>query len=215
MHLRVRLFASYREAAGRSQVEFEVPEGATVNDLWRMLAAEYPGLPSGHSWVAAAVNRQYVPADRQLNEGDEVVFMPPMSGGSDLIAISDEELTLDEMIGSVIDEATGAVVVFLGTVRGFSGEKKVAELEYEAYREMAEPKMAEIAEEIRAKWTVRSIAMKHRTGRMQVGEVTVVIAVSASHRKEAFAACQYAIDRLKEIVPIWKKEIGPDGEEWV
>lgn len=215
MRVLVRFFAMYREIVGSPSVEVEIPEGSTPEDLWHKLCAEYPRLPQGRPWVAVAVNRKYIPGQSRLNEGDEVVFMPPVSGGSDMIGITDEGLACDDMLESVIDDATGAVVVFVGTVRGFSGDKAVAALEYEAYREMAEPKMAEIAGEIHSKWNVRSVAMKHKTGRMQVGEVSVIIAVSASHRKEAFEACQYAIDRLKEIVPIWKKEIGPGGEEWL
>lgn len=215
MRVKVKFFASYREAVGKQEIEAELPEGATVTDLWQYMASKYPGLPAARRWVAAAVNRRYVSPSIELAEGDEVVFMPPMSGGSDVFEITAEELTADPVLDEVVDEATGAVVVFVGTVRAFTDDKEVAALEYEAYQEMAEPKMAEIAREIRDKWDIRHIAIRHRTGHMEVGEVSVVIAVSASHRKEAFAACQYAIDRLKETVPIWKKEIGPGGEEWV
>lgn len=132
-----------------------------------------------------------------------------------MFEITDQPLLLELLVNAVKRSSSGAVVTFLGVVREQTRGRQVRYLEYEAYREMAIPKMRELADEIRQKWKVDEIAMMHRIGHLQVGEASVAIAVSAPHRHEAFAACAYAIDRLKEVVPIWKKEVWTDGEEWV
>lgn len=132
-----------------------------------------------------------------------------------MFEITDQPLLLEPLVNAVKRSSSGAVVTFLGVVREQTRGRQVRYLEYEAYREMAIPKMRELADEIRQKWKVDEIAMMHRIGHLQVGEASVAIAVSAPHRHEAFAACAYAIDRLKEVVPIWKKEVWTDGEEWV
>lgn len=132
-----------------------------------------------------------------------------------MLEITDQPLSLEPLVNAVKRSSSGAVVTFLGVVREQTRGQQVRYLEYEAYREMAIPKMRELADEIRQKWKVDEIAMMHRIGHLQVGEASVAIAVSAPHRHEAFAACAYAIDRLKEVVPIWKKEVWMDGEEWV
>jgi len=129
--------------------------------------------------------------------------------------ITDRSLSLEPLVSAVTRSSSGAVASFLGVVREQTRGRQVLYLEYEAYREMAIPKMREIADEIRRKWKVDEIAMVHRIGRLEIGEVSVAIAVSAPHRHQALAACAYAIDRLKETVPIWKKEVWTDGEEWV
>lgn len=130
--------------------------------------------------------------------------------------IVDRPIVAEEVVRRVGDPGNGAICVFYGVVRdhALSG-RQTRFLEYEAYRDMAEAKMAEIAEEIRRRWNIQQVAMTHRIGRLGIGEPSVIIAVGTPHRKQAFEACEYAIDRLKEEVPIWKKEIGPDGEEWV
>src|SRR5574337_1087718 len=132
-----------------------------------------------------------------------------------MLEITDQPLSLEQLVKVVKRSSSGAVATFLGVVREQKRGRQVRYLEYEAYREMAIPKMCEIADEIRRKWEVDEIAMVHRIGRLQIGEASVAIAVSAPHRQQALAACAYAIDRLKEIVPIWKKEVWTDGEEWV
>lgn len=129
--------------------------------------------------------------------------------------ITDQPLSLEPLVNVVSRSSSGAVAAFLGVVREQTRGRRVRYLEYEAYREMAIPKMREIAGEIRRKWEVDEIAMVHRVGRLQIGEASVAIAVSAPHRHQALAACAYAITRLKETVPIWKKEVWTDGEEWV
>src|SRR5262249_35157942 len=140
---------------------------------------------------------------------------PPVAGGAGLFRVSDEPLVLDEVVRAVGGESQGGVVTFTGVVRRESRGKKIVRLEYEAYRPMAERTLAEIGAGIAAEWPGARIAIVHRVGKLAVGELAVVIAASAPHRAAAFEACRAAIDRLKESVPIWKKEIAEDGEEWI
>ena len=132
-----------------------------------------------------------------------------------LFEVVTEALRVDEVVGRVADPAVGAVIAFVGTVRGMTDGREVRHLEYEAYPDMAEETLRQIGDEIRERWkTIRKVAIVHRLGRLQIGEISVVIALSAAHRAEVFDAVRYAIDRLKEIVPIWKKEVWSDGAEW-
>ncbi len=132
-----------------------------------------------------------------------------------MIALTDQPISISEVIEAAQSDRAGAVDVFIGTVRNHSLQKNVVRLEYEAYDKMAVKKMEEIAAEVKSKWPVEKIAMVHRKGVLQIGEVAVVVAVSTPHRKEAFEACQYIIDTLKQVVPIWKKEVYDNGETWV
>ncbi len=132
-----------------------------------------------------------------------------------MVKVSSEVLAAEPLIKRVSSAASGAVAVFVGAAREFSEGRRVVFLQYEAYQEMAERKMGEIVAEIKQKWTVNDVAMVHRVGVLQIGESSIVIAVSAAHRRDALAACQYAIERVKEIVPIWKKEVFEDGSRWV
>ncbi len=212
MRIRVRLFAAYREAVGQGEMDLEVEEALSPLGLWRRLGEEHPPLLEfGHSTLVA-VNGEYAPLDRPLKEGDEVAFIPPVSGGS--FRITEEEIRLQELIDEVTSEEAGAIVTFLGTVRRHSRGREVQHLEYEVYPEMAERKLAEIGQEMEERWGVRA-AIVQRVGHLEVGEASVAIAVAAPHRKEAFQAARYAIDRLKEIAPIWKKEVWEGGEEWI
>lgn len=212
MRVKVRLFAAYREAVGRGEMNLEVEGALSPLDLWRRLGEEHPPLLAfGHS-LLVAVNGEYASLDRPLKEGDEVAFIPPVSGGS--FRVTDEEIRLQELIDEVRNEEAGAIVTFLGTVRRHSRGREVQHLEYEAYPEMAEAKLREIGREMEERWGVR-VAIVQRIGRLEVGEASVAIAVAAPHRREAFEAARYAIDRLKEIVPIWKKEFYEGGEEWI
>ena len=132
-----------------------------------------------------------------------------------LFELTTEEISVDEVVGWLVDPAIGAVVTFVGVVRGETDGREVRCLEYEAYPEMAEEMLRQIGDEVRARWkTIREVAIVHRVGRLQVGETAVVIALSAAHRQDTFDALRYAIDRLKEIVPLWKKEVWADGAEW-
>ncbi len=132
-----------------------------------------------------------------------------------MFKITKAPISSDALFNYVLKDCHGAVVDFSGVVRDHSGDKKTDYLVYEAYEEMAERKMAEIGIEVKERWQIEDIAILHRIGRLEIGEISVLIAVASPHRVEAFAACQYAINRLKEVVPIWKKEVGEDGESWV
>jgi molybdopterin synthase catalytic subunit len=219
MRVQVRLFASYREAAGRDRVELELPEGGTVEAAWAAMAERYPALRPYRPHTLFAVGQDYVPPEHPLRAGDEVCLFPPVSGGSDeadLYRMTEEPLSEAAVTAAVANPEAGGVVVFSGVVRNETGGRRVKFLEYEAHAPMAEAKMREIGDTVHARWPgVRAVAMVHRVGRLEIGESSVVIAVSAAHRAEAFEACRYAIDRLKETVPVWKKEHFEDGEVWV
>ena len=205
MTVRVRLFAGLRERAGWSQREIEA---STVADVWNAL-----GLGAEPEGLLYAVNKQYAERTHALADGDEVAVIPPVSGGAFLL--SDEPLSLDRAVDEVRDERAGAIATFTGTTRATSRGRDVVHLDYEAYEGMAEQVMAEIARELEERYDLCAVAVHHRTGRVSIGETSVVIAVSAPHRADALAACRDAIDQLKERVPLWKKEVYESGEEWI
>lgn len=214
-----------------------LPVGATVADLVQELAAEYPQLPTAAGAIYASVNRAYAGQDTVLQPGDEVGLFPPVSGGqggSRLFEVTQAPLSLDDVAARVAGRSRGAVVVFAGLVRGETdlanpyaaappavrgdelGQLRTEYLEYEAYAEMAEAVLSQIGAEIQAQWPqVEAVSIVHRVGRIEVGEPSVVIALAAAHRTGVFDACSYAIERLKAIAPIWKKEVGSDGQWWV
>ena len=208
MRVRVRLFAGLRERAGVGEREVDLPEGSRANDAWTALdlGAEPPGL-------AYAVNRQYVDRDHVLSEGDELAVIPPVSGGD--FRLVEGPIDVGSVMREVESPSAGAVVTFVGTVRARSRDHDVLYLEYEAYEGMAEQVMAELAATLKKKYDLTDVAMTHRVGRVEVGEASVAIAVSAPHRQDALSACMEAIDTLKETVPLWKKEVYEGGEEWV
>jgi MoaE-MoaD fusion protein len=206
MRIRVRLFAGLRERAGWS--EREVEGVVSVRDVWPAL--ELGSEPDG---LLYAVNRQYAPPERELADGDEVALIPPVSGGA--FRISAEPLDPRVVVSEVADERAGGIATFLGTTRIESRGRTVHHLEYEAYAEMAEDVMAQIAEGLKKRYDLCEVAIHHRIGRVAIGETSVAIAVSAPHRQDALAACKDAIDTLKETVPLWKKEVYEGGEEWI
>jgi len=215
MKVHVRVFAVVRDILGCRELLIDVPKGATAGELLSRMAAEYPKASGALKGVRLAVNREYVKGSHVLDENDEVAIIPPVSGGTDLLEITDHALSLDALVRSIGQETSGAIASFLGTVRALSRGRRVQHLEYDAYPEMAAAVMREIATEIRERWPVDQIAIQHRTGRLEVGEASVAIAVGAPHRREALEACAYAIERLKQVVPIWKKEVWTDGAEWI
>jgi len=215
MKIRVKLFASVREIVGEKELILEVPDGMKASALPHCLAMEYPGTRALVSFLKIAVNHEYADGERVLVEGDEVALLPPVSGGVDAFEITETPLSLDAMATAIGQDTCGAIASFLGIVRGFARGRRVDRLEYDAYPEMAIAKMKQIGDEIRARWPVDRIAIAHRVGRLGVGEASVAIAVASPHRHEALQACAYAIERLKEIVPIWKKEVWSDGAEWI
>ena len=214
MHLVVRLFASAREAIGASTMDVDVPLGANLGTLMAKFRHAHPQLASAPS-LLVSVNMEYAGNDQALREDDEIALIPPVSGGAPQLEITDQELTADSVIRLVASPECGAVTVFLGTARRMSRGKEVSYLEYEAYPAMAVAKLQQIANEIRERWATDRLAVRHRVGRVELGEASVAIAVATEHRAEGFAACQYAIDRLKAIVPIWKKEVWVGGGEWI
>jgi len=217
MKVAVRLFARYREAAGRERVEVEVPEGGTVESAWAAVVAHHPELDRYRRYTLFAIGTDYVPPDAPLRPGEELCCFPPVSGGAeDLYQVTANPLSEAAVGEAVAHPEAGAIVVFSGVVRNETGGRRVKFLEYEAHAPMAEAKMREIGEAVRARWPgVKRVAIVHRVGRLEIGEASVAIAVSAAHRREAFEACHFAIDRLKETVPVWKKEYFEDGEVWV
>ena len=206
----MRLFAGLRERAGAGARELELAGGASVADVWPALELgdEPPGL-------LYAVNREYVTPDRPLSDGDEVALIPPVSGGEDSTLLTETPLSLDEVVRAVASDEAGAVATFSGTARVESRGRRVLYLDYEAYEPMAEVMLAQLAAELRNRHGLTGIAIHHRVGRVGIGEPSVVIAASAPHRAEAFAACREAIETLKTSIPLWKKEVYVGGEEWI
>jgi molybdopterin synthase catalytic subunit len=204
--VRVRLFAGLRERAGWSERELDSVD--RVGAVWEKL--DLGAEPAG---LLYAVNREYADRDRVLADGDEVALIPPVSGGS--FRLTATPLSIDAVVDEVRSDEAGAIATFVGTTRVESRGRTVLHLDYEAYEGMAEQVMAEIADELKSRYDLREIAIHHRTGRVEIGEASVVIAVSAPHRHDALAACRDAIDTLKERVPLWKKEVYEGGEEWI
>jgi molybdopterin synthase catalytic subunit len=202
----VRLFAGLRERAGVARLELD--DVARVEEVWARLA-----LGDEPAGVLYAVNREYAARDRELRDGDEVALIPPVSGGDFRIAA--EPLDLARATAEVETPEAGAIATFVGTVRRHSRDRDVQYLDYEAFEEMAEPMLARLADELAAKHEICKVAIHHRIGRVEIGEASIVIAVSAPHRAAAFDACREAIDTLKQTIPLWKKEVYAGGEEWI
>jgi molybdopterin synthase catalytic subunit len=206
--VQVRLFAALREKAGSGAVEVELPEGSRVADVW-------PALDLGEEprGLLVAVNRAYAEPATALDAGDEVALIPPVSGGD--FRLSDAALSLDAAVAEVRSDDAGAIATFVGTTRARSRGRDVLHLEYEAYEGMAEEVMAGLAEELKRRHELCAVAIHHRIGRVEVGDTSVVIAISAPHRTDALTACKEAIDELKVSVPLWKKEVYDGGEDWI
>jgi molybdopterin synthase catalytic subunit len=205
MHVTVKLFAGLRERAGWSEREVEA---GSVAEVWPQL-----GLGDEPAGLLYAVNQEYAERSTPLSDGDEVAVIPPVSGGS--FRLVDGPLDLAAVVAEVADERAGAIATFQGTVRRQSRGRTVTALEYEAYAGMAEKVMAQIADGVKGRYELCEVAIAHRTGRCEVGEVSVAIAVSAPHRQDALSACRDVIDELKDRVPLWKKELYEGGEEWI
>jgi molybdopterin synthase catalytic subunit len=208
MKVAVRLFAALRERAGAREAALELRDGASVDDVWPAL-----GLGDEPAGLVYAVNRRYVERGTPLADGDEVALIPPVSGGA--FVLTGEPLSLERVSAEVASDDAGAIATFVGTTRARSRGRDVIRLEYEAYEGMAEAEMERIARELRARHDVVDVAIHHRVGPVEIGETSVVIAVSAAHRAAAFDACREAIDTLKQTVPLWKKELYVGGEEWI
>jgi molybdopterin synthase catalytic subunit len=223
MKVSVLYFATLRDRVGRRQEQLELSSATSAAEFKRRIGEIHPEIKQALPTTIVAVNREYVREDYVIQEGDEIALFPPVSGGDEQpteLLVTEDELELNEVLKKIIRPTTGAACVFTGIVRAETerGEPyQTAHLEYEAYIPMAEEKMAQVSEEIRAQWAaVEGIAIVQRIGVLEPGTPTVLIACTAGHRDSGiFEAARYGIDRLKEIVPIWKKEVGPNGEAWV
>jgi molybdopterin converting factor subunit 1 len=224
-NVKVLFFATLKDLAGVKETMVELPQGALVRDLKTRLQDEFPGLPPVMSSVLISINREFAFDEDLIPPGAEIALFPPVSGGSvgefpTICAITEGEIDVDDLLTRITLPSTGATCCFFGMVRGVTERAephRTLYLEYEAYQPMAEAKMQQVADEIRTRWpTIEGIAIVQRVGRLDPGTPTVLVACNAAHRDTGvFDAARYGIDRLKEIVPVWKKEVGPGGEAWV
>ena len=223
MKIQILFFAYLKETAGTGRLTAEFSGQQTVRDVKKWVAAQYPGLANRMSTVLVAINQEFAAEEDSIPDGADVAFFPPVSGGSDLptiYKITSDPIDLDALVDEITLVSSGAACIFSGMVRGETARDnphQTVSLEYEAYVPMAEEKMRQVSEEIRQKWpAVQGIAIVQRIGHLLPRTPTVLIACTSAHRDSGvFEAARYGIDRLKEIVPVWKKEIGPNGEEWV
>lgn len=226
MQVKLLFFASLKDIVGSRQLDLDIPSGATVNDLLERLESRYPGLQRYRSIVLTSLNEEYVDRQAVISDGDEVALFPPVSGGSspepilserprEIYRLTRERIDARDIAELILRPEDGALCIFEGVVRNNSKGKKTHYLEYEAYETMALKTMEEIGEFVRNAWDIGCVAIVHRLGHMDIGETSVAIIITSPHRRASFDACEYAIDRLKKIVPIWKKEFFEDGEVWI
>lgn len=222
MKVQVLFFAYCRDLMGCDRQWVTLGNNARVEDLLNHCSTQMPALGKIRRNLLVAVNQEYASSDQLLVEGDEVALFPPVSGGKDgpnsacdLFRIVHEPIEAEKILQSLKQPEDGAVVVFDGIVRNNSRGKRTRFVEYHAYEPMALKKIREIGEQIKAMWEIDRVGILHRLGHLEIGESSVLIVVTSAHRKAAFEACQYAIDSLKRIVPIWKKECFEDGEVWI
>ena len=215
----VRLFARLREQAGTEIERLELPAGSTLAGVYEALRRQHPALETDLKAVRAALNQEFRDWSSEVADGDEVAFIPPVSGGAHgagvLFELTPDPLDARRLEAAVSHKGAGAICTFTGVVRDNSRGRSVTHLDYEAYAEMAVAQMRRIGDEIAEKWPEARVAMAHRTGQLEIGEASVVVSVSCPHRAEAISACRWGIDRLKESVPIWKKEHAADGTYWI
>jgi MoaE-MoaD fusion protein len=223
MRVRVLFFGRLKDIVGRGEEQAELSDGARVEDLFESYGRNFPELARFRPSVVASVNQEFAEWRAPLAAGDEVAFLPPVSGGANpaeaaveenLCALVRRPIETAEIVAQLKAPPDGAVVVFEGIVRNHSGGRSTQYLEYEAYEAMAIAKMREIGGEMREKFSIRRFAMIHRLGRLEIGETSVLVAVCSAHRAAAFDACRFGIDTLKRNVPIWKKEFFRDGAAW-
>ncbi len=226
MRLRVLFFGMLKDLVGRSAEEIDLPEGASLGAVFDRYASAHPRLRELAPSIVAARNQEFAGPGTALHDGDEVAFLPPVSGGSDpeplelesgghYFAITRHPIDTREIIARILTGGDGAVVTFEGVVRNNTKGRPTLYLDYECYEAMALKMMAQIGCEIAGSHAITRIAMVHRLGRMLIGETSVAIIVTAPHRRAAFEASLEGINRLKKLVPIWKKEHFEDGEVWV
>ncbi len=217
MRIQVLYFAVFRERVGRDDEALELPAGATVRTAVDVLATRHPAVATLRGQFRVAVNQEFCLDDQALADGDELALIPPVAGGAGTrhVVLSDQPLSLDRCIAAVTGPDVGGIVAFTGLVRRRSRGVTVEKLDYEAYGTMAVREMTRLCDEIESEIAGTRLAVEHRVGTLAIGDLAVVIAAAAPHRAEAFTACRAMIDRLKDRVPIWKKEYGEDGTTWV
>jgi len=219
MQVRVLFFGMLKDLAGRGSESLSLPEDATLNDVLGHFAKQMPGLEALLPSIAMSINQEYAGPESKLSAGDEIALLPPVSGGSQAMpqphaAIVRERIDTRTLLDQIKQPEDGAAVVFEGVVRNHTRGRRTLYLDYEAYEEMALRQMEGLAGQAVAKFAVRDVAIVHRLGRLQVGEISVAIVVASPHRSAAFEACRWLIDTLKRTVPIWKKEYFEDGAVW-
>ncbi|MGO0061338.1 molybdenum cofactor biosynthesis protein [Brevibacillus fluminis] len=215
MQVKILLFAALAERAGKRELLIEAAESATVHALLETIGCDYPQLAELLPNCFVSVNQEYANPDTTISPNDEVAILPPVSGGEDpRFQITEQPISADALVKLVSNPRAGAILTFVGTVREFTHGQRTVSLTYEAYVPMAVQKMQQVASEIKERWPHAEVAMHHRIGNLSIEDIAVVIAVATPHRDESFEAGRYAIERLKQIVPIWKKEMWEDGSEW-
>lgn len=222
MRVKVLFFGRLKEIVGIESEEAELDSETRVADLFARYGNRFPQLADLKNSIAPSVNQEFAHWEAALHPGDEVAFLPPVSGGSSATASTDTErcelvrmpLVASQWTGGLASAADGAVVVFEGVARNHSRGRRVLRLEYEAYEPMAAKKMRELAAVLRSRFGITRIVIVHRLGRIEIGETSIVIGVSSAHRQASFDACRYGIDAFKRTVPIWKKEFFEQGSDW-
>jgi molybdopterin synthase catalytic subunit len=227
VQVKLLFFASIKDIVGSRELAIDVPSGSTVSDVLERLESRFPRMRAYRPIVLTSVNEEYAPLQSVVSDGDELAIFPPVSGGAtesgvvvspyprEIYRITRDPVNARELAQSMLRPEAGALCIFEGVVRNNSKGKATRFLEYEAYETMALKKMEEIGALVRSAWDIEAVAIIHRLGHMDIGETSVAIIVVSAHRRASFDACEYAIDRLKKIVPIWKKEFFEDGEVWV
>ena len=227
VRLRLLFFGAAREAVGNEAADWEASAPATVQSVFAELLESYPQLSRFGRSLLIAVNQEYAPQNREVRTGDEIAIFPPVSGGAeaerapaqeeerDFFELTTEQINIGEVARRVVPPECGATVTLDGYVREWTRRRQTLYLVYEAYAPMALKEMRRLGREARSRFDIAAIGIVHRTGRLEIGETSVVISVSAPHRRAAFEACEWAIKELKRTVPIWKKEFYEDGEIWV
>jgi len=221
MRVNVLFFGMLRDVTGKSSESVELANGATLKDLVSHFEASFPKIRDLMPSLALSLNQEYAGLERELRNGDEVGMLPPVSGGVDhdgrpeqRAAIVREPIDTQNVLAGMKQGSDGAAVVFEGVVRNQTRGRQTRYLEYEAYEAMALKQMGELVEQARKQFAVRDAVVVHRLGRLEIGEVSVLIIVASAHRAAAFDACRWLIDTLKKTVPIWKKEFFVDGAVW-
>jgi len=215
MQVIAKLFGAVREAAGAKELSLALERGATAHDVWALLLDEYPSIAPFADRLAVSVILEIRSLDAEIHDGDEIAFLTPVSGGAGTCSLSDAPIDVGKVVARVSGPGMGGIVTFIGAVRNRARGRDIHHLEYESYPEMAEREMQRIADDAAERWPGTRVAIAPRAGHLDIGDLAVVVVAAAPHRAEAFEACRYAIDTLKETVPIWKKEVATDGEYWV